>query len=68
MRLAIARPAALAPRDLWSRLTTALHLHRSRKSLRHLDAHLLQDIGLSRSQALHEADRPLWDAPERWHN
>jgi uncharacterized protein YjiS (DUF1127 family) len=24
---------------------------------------LLQDIGLSRAQALTEADRPLWDAP-----
>jgi uncharacterized protein YjiS (DUF1127 family) len=66
MLTALTRPARAAPRDLWSRLVAAIHLHRSRQSLRHLDAHLLQDIGLSRAQALTEADRPLWDAPAQW--
>ncbi len=41
-------------------------LTRSRRGLIHLDDHLLQDIGLTRSQALAEAERPVWDAPSHW--
>ena len=35
---------------------------RSRRELRELadDPHLLQDLGLSRSEALEEADKPFW--------
>jgi len=33
---------------------------RSRKDLRHLDDHLLKDIGLTHRQALKEAQRPFW--------
>lgn len=39
---------------------------RSRKGLATLDDHLLQDIGLTREQALAEASRPGWDAPTHW--
>ncbi|MFO1201684.1 MAG: DUF1127 domain-containing protein [Tabrizicola sp.] len=39
---------------------------RSRRSLSRLDDHLLRDIGLSRSQALAEAERRGWDAPSHW--
>lgn len=32
----------------------------TRCDLRGLDAHLLRDIGLTRTIALHEADKPFW--------
>ncbi len=35
---------------------------RTRKSLSHLDPHLLQDIGLSSHDARTEAERPFWKA------
>lgn len=33
---------------------------RTRKSLRRLDAHLLEDIGLTQADARNEAKRPFW--------
>jgi uncharacterized protein YjiS (DUF1127 family) len=40
---------------LWAR-------HQQRRALRDLadDPHLLNDLGLSRQQALEEADKPFW--------
>ncbi len=32
----------------------------TRAGLRHLDARLLDDVGLSRKQAIEEADKPFW--------
>lgn len=49
-----------------SRMTGLSALARSRRSLIHLDDHLLRDIGLERGEALAEAARPLWDAPSHW--
>ncbi|MEM9435089.1 MAG: DUF1127 domain-containing protein [Pseudomonadota bacterium] len=43
-----------------------LSLYRERRALSHLDDHLLQDIGISRHDAQTEAERPVWDAPQRW--
>ncbi len=64
------RPAALhSPRrrriaDLLRSLATRLHAWRSRwrarNELRELDDAVLRDIGLSRSQASFDADRPFW--------
>jgi uncharacterized protein YjiS (DUF1127 family) len=34
----------------------------TRCDLRNLDAHLLHDIGVTRSTALHEAGKPFWRA------
>lgn len=33
---------------------------RTRNSLKHLDDHLLNDIGVTREMADHEAARPFW--------
>ena len=44
----------------------ALHLRQTRQHLARLEPHLLRDIGLTPDQALHEASRPLWDAPQPW--
>lgn len=62
--LAFLRAGSLA--RLPSRLLASSALKRSRHSLRHLDDRLLRDIGLTRTEALSEADRPSWDAPAHW--
>ncbi|WP_137110362.1 DUF1127 domain-containing protein [Rhodobacter sp. SY28-1] len=49
-----------------SRLLHMAALTRSRRSLSRLDDHLLRDIGLTREEALAEAERRGWDAPSHW--
>ena len=39
---------------------------RERLALRHLDRHLLDDIGLTRTEALGEARRSIFDLGPRW--
>lgn len=39
---------------------------RSRQQLKKLDDTALADIGLSRTDALNEAKRPIWDVPATW--
>jgi hypothetical protein len=39
---------------------------RQRLHLRELDDRMLDDIGVTRSQAEAEADRPFWDVPSYW--
>ena len=48
------------------RLLAANALHRQQQALLRLDAHMLNDIGLTRSQAEAEANQPVWDAPTHW--
>lgn len=38
---------------------------RERRVLKNLDEQLLQDIGLTRGQALEEAGKPFWDVETR---
>lgn len=54
------------PAKLWSALRAAMALGRQRIALDQLDEHLLDDIGVSRDDARHEAQRPVWDVPENW--
>ena len=42
-------------------------LRKQRRDLAALDAEALADIGLTRQDALTEASRPAWDAPNHWH-
>jgi uncharacterized protein YjiS (DUF1127 family) len=65
MELALRLPAR---RHVWLTFTRALALHRSRKDLASLDAHMLRDIGLTPDEAAREAARPAWDAPSHWQN
>ncbi len=39
---------------------------RTRRRLMELDEHLLRDIGLTRSEAQTEAEKPAWDVPAGW--
>ncbi|PWV58908.1 DUF1127 domain-containing protein [Plasticicumulans acidivorans] len=36
------------------------HRYQQRRALLYLDAHLLKDIGVSRSEALEEGCKPFW--------
>ncbi|WP_439124683.1 DUF1127 domain-containing protein [Marivita sp.] len=60
--------ADFAPRrgGFFNRIEAALALRRSRTQLAALDARLLDDIGIDRSAAEDEANRPVWDAPASW--
>ena len=46
------------------RVQTALVERRNRRELAQMDDRMLSDIGASRSDAVMEASRPLWDQPE----
>ncbi|SDI37193.1 DUF1127 domain-containing protein [Alloyangia pacifica] len=59
-RLTRRRPSLLAL------LTGFFAIARQRRKLAALDDHQLQDLGLTRSQALEEARRGFWDAPNHW--
>ncbi|WP_120499646.1 DUF1127 domain-containing protein [Roseovarius sp. EL26] len=43
-----------------------MSLYRQRRNLRKLDDASLRDIGLSRHDALTEANRAPWDVPSHW--
>ncbi len=47
-------------------ITLALAALRQRHQLSRLDDAALDDIGLTRADALSEAARPLWDVPTAW--
>ena len=66
MDLSLGRVSRSVRRDLLSRIGHALDLRRSRARLAQLDARMLDDIGLDRSTAEAEANRPIWDAPSFW--
>jgi len=48
------------------RLTDLIALSRQRQALGDLDDRTLEDLGITRDQAVREARRPLWDVPETW--
>ncbi|MFC3061268.1 DUF1127 domain-containing protein [Paenirhodobacter populi] len=47
--------------SLPGRILTWMAVRRSRIALDHLDARLLDDIGISSAQAKAETQRPFWD-------
>jgi uncharacterized protein YjiS (DUF1127 family) len=54
------------PTRLLARLRLALAARAQRRALAQADDRLLDDIGVSRDQALAEARRPVWDVPPTW--
>jgi len=59
-------PLRGTPRRLLARISTAIAVRRQRAELARLPETLLADLGLTRAEALAEAQRPLWDVPARW--
>lgn len=53
------RPSLLARLATWRRIA------RERRQLAELEPHMLADMGLTRDDALREANRPFWDMPAR---
>ena len=53
------------PRFL-TRVLEMITVKRSRHALAQLDDHMLSDIGLTREQAVREADRAAWDVANHW--
>ena len=51
---------------LLAKLHLALIAHAQRRKLASLDDAALADIGLTRTQAFAEANRPFWDVPANW--
>ena len=62
------RPTLPARRQagLFTRLAAAFALYSERRRLAELPDHMLDDIGISRSEANAEARREIWDAPQHW--
>lgn len=52
--------------DLGRRARLGFAAWRQRRHLARLDDAALTDIGVTRAEALREADRPLWDVPAAW--
>ena len=65
----ITRPERSPRRSgLLMRLASLRGLGRQRTRLSQLEAHMLEDIGVSEAEARKEARRPFWDAPATWRN
>lgn len=54
------------PRSVVASLREMIALSRQRRQLRALDNHMLADIGISRTEAVAEAQKPVWNAPLHW--
>ena len=63
-RIGIAPRRRVSPLGFFSRM---IETRRQRRALGKLDAHLLEDIGVSRKQAWAETNRPFWELPSRHH-
>ncbi len=61
-RITILFPRSLAPGGLWQVYNLWRDRARQRRRLLELDDRLLSDIGVTRSDALREADKPFWEA------
>ncbi|MEM7088969.1 MAG: DUF1127 domain-containing protein [Pseudomonadota bacterium] len=65
-QVAIHNLCAPAKLSVLARIIRAMSVSRQRRHLARLDDRALEDIGLTRTQAKTEAQRPVWDSPEFW--
>jgi len=61
--LATCRPES---RSVVGSIRHMIAVARQRRQLRALDDHLLEDIGISRAQALEESRQAAWNSPDHW--
>ena len=59
-------PIRHRPTGLFARIAQLIAKRRLRQELARLDAHMLDDIGLTPEDVRREVDRSTWDAPEHW--
>jgi len=59
-RLSVPEVLAADHPSLWDQVRAAWRRHHSRQRIADLDPYLLKDIGVSRSEAEHEANKPFW--------
>lgn len=57
---------AKSPTDTLRLLSMVASTYRQRRALARLDDAALFDLGLTRSEADQEANRPIWDVPAIW--
>ena len=60
------RPLKARKTGILARLVAWNRLWMARQTLKDLEPHLLDDIGVTRKDAEKEARRPSWDAPDQW--
>ncbi|WP_327792387.1 DUF1127 domain-containing protein [Harenicola maris] len=58
--------AAPKRRSVLATIAHWFRVYQTRQTLKALDLHSLEDIGISPAEARKEAQRPLWDAPRHW--
>ncbi len=66
MHLSLTLPRPFHSFHPMRRIATAMALRKERRALLALDQHLLRDVGLTRFDAVSEAERMRWDAPKYW--
>lgn len=60
-------PSIAAPQvSIWGVVKSIGSTARQRKALGQLDDAALRDVGLTRQQAVAEANRSIWDVPSNW--
>jgi len=64
--LSISSTSPCEPRRRRRTLADMVALRRQRRRLSQLDDAALRDIGLTRTEAEAEAQRPVWDVPGHW--
>lgn len=57
---------ASAPRSGRPAILNMIAVWKQRRQLRALDDRALNDIGITRQDALTEASRPVWNVPMHW--
>ncbi len=58
-------PVQAPARSVWARLGAMIQARHTRHLLMDMEPRMLADIGIGRSEAMHEANRPFWDVDGR---
>ena len=54
------------PTGIFAKVSALLALFSERRRLADMPDHMLNDLGITRSEAEAEARRPIWDSPSHW--
>ena len=57
---------AKKPLSFWGKLGAMIAVRRQLRHLAELDDHMLNDIGVTRAEALKESMKTAWNAPDHW--